>query len=194
MSTELDKLDRETAPRAPSFAPAPAEDDFPLQSPSRSRRMARVLLWLGALALIITGGVLVYSRMAHAAPQVHYETVTADRGSIAAKVTATGSVSALLTVQVGSQVSGRVQQLFADYNSTVKKGQTIAKLDPLLFEAAVAQSRAFLLGAQGNLKKDQAQETNAKAIYDRSKALQAQGIIAQSDLDLATATYQAAAA
>jgi HlyD family secretion protein len=194
MSTELDKLDRETAPRAPSFAPAPVEDDFPLRARSGSRRMVRVLLWTGALVLTVSGGVLVYSRMAHAAPQVHYETVTADRGSIAAKVTATGSVSALLTVQVGSQVSGRVQQLFADYNSTVKKGQTIAKLDPLLFEAAVAQGRALLLSAEGNLKKDQAQETNAKISFDRAKSLQAEQIIAQSDLDSATATYEAAAA
>src|SRR5579862_117024 len=67
MSTELDKLDRETA-RAPSFAPVPAEDDFPLRAPSGSRRMGRMLLWLGAIALVVAGGALVYSRMAHAAP------------------------------------------------------------------------------------------------------------------------------
>ena len=59
-----------------------------------------------------------------------FETTPADRGTVAAKVTATGNLSALLTVQVGSQVSGRVQELFVDYNSPVKKGQTIAKLDP----------------------------------------------------------------
>ena len=127
-------------------------------------------------------------------PSVHYETSEVDRGTIAAKVTATGNLSPLLTVQVGSQVSGRVQQLLADYNSPVQKGETIAKLDPVLFQAALAQARANLLTVQGVLKKDQAQEINAQAIYNRTKALQEAQVSAPADLDTAAANYDAAKA
>ena len=169
-------------------------DDFPVQGRSRSRRLKRAAAWILGLALIAGAVAFVMFRRAHAVPQMHYETTAADRGTIAAKVTATGSLSALLTVQVGSQVSGRVSELHADYNSTVKKGEVIAKLDPLLFQAAVDQVRANLLSSQGNLKKDQAQLNNAKVSYDRSKQLQAAQIIAQSDLDTAQANYDAAKA
>jgi HlyD family secretion protein len=173
------------------YQPPPA-DDFPLQP--RSRGKIRTALWI-AIALFIIGGVTaLVVRRARARPQVQYDTVAVDRGTIAAKVTATGSLSALLTVQVGSQVSGRVQQLFVDYNSTVKKGQTIAKLDPLLFDAAVQQARANYLSLQGGLNKDQAQENNTKLIFDRTKALVEQKVMAQSDLDTASANYQAAKA
>ena len=187
MSTELDKELKETA-----YEPPPANDDFLVRP--RSRRVARAMAWGAVVALIVGAVALVYSRRAGAVPVMHYETADADRGTIAAKVTATGNLSALLTVQVGSQVSGRVQELFVDYNSPVKKGQPIAKLDPVLFQAAVEQARANLLSAQGSLKKDQAQETNTKLIYDRTKNLVAAQIVAQSDLDAASANYDAAKA
>src|SRR5271155_3714166 len=147
MATQLDKeLDVDSRGM-------PADDDFPGSSRSRSRRVTRALIW-GAVAALAVGAIaLVYYRRSHAVPVVHYETATVDRGTIAAKITATGNLSALLTVQVGSQVSGRVQELFADYNSAVKKGQTIAKLDPVLFQAAVEQAHANLLSAQSNMKK-----------------------------------------
>jgi HlyD family secretion protein len=174
-----------------SYQP-PAADDFPVQP--RPRKKLRAVVW-GAIFLLIFGGAgALIVRRSRARPEVHYDTAEVARGTIAAKVTATGSLSALLTVQVGSQVSGRVQQLFVDYNSPVKKGQTIAKLDPLLFEAAVQQSRANYLSLQGALNKDQAQENNTKLIYDRTKALVDQKVMAQSDLDTALANYQAAKA
>lgn len=154
----------------------------------------RVVLWMTASLLVIAGVVIGTARRLRAKPEVHYETVNVDRGTIAAKVTATGNLSALLTVQVGSQVSGRVQQLFVDYNSPVKKGQPIAKLDPLLFEAAVEQGRANYLSLQGGLNKDQAQENNTKLIFDRTKSLVDQKVMAQSDLDTARANYEAAKA
>jgi HlyD family secretion protein len=187
MSTELDTELKETARQ-----PLPASDDFLVRR--RSRRLPRALAWAAVVVVILGVVAVVYSRRAGAVPVVHYETAAADRGTIAAKVTATGNLSALLTVQVGSQVSGRVQELFADYNSAVKKGETIAKLDPVLFQAAVEQARAGLLSAEGNLKKDQAQELNTKLIYDRTKTLVTAQIVAQSDLDLASANYDAAKA
>jgi HlyD family secretion protein len=186
MITELDRELKDN-----SSAPA---DDFLVRSSSRSRRMWRAALW-GAVVVLIVGTVaVVFYRRFHVAPVVHYETTGVDRGTIAAKVTATGNLSALLTVQVGSQVSGRVQNLYVDYNSAVKKGQTIAKLDPILFEAALAQARANLLSVEGVLKKDQAQEVNMQAIFNRSKALHEAQVMAQADLDTASANFSAAKA
>ncbi len=186
MSTDLDRELNESE--------LPTDDDFPAPSRSRSRRVVRALLWGAVVALILGAIALVYYRRTHSAPVMHYETAGVDRGTIAAKVTATGNLSALLTVQVGSQVSGRVQELFVDYNSTVKKGETIAKLDPVLFQAALQQARANLLSTEGVLKKDQAQEINMQAIYNRTKLLQAALVMAQSDLDTAEANYEAAKA
>ena len=148
-------------------------------------------MWAAVLLLLFGGAAALIARRARAKPEVHYDTAEVDRGTIAAKVTATGNLSAVLTVQVGSQVSGRVQQLFVDYNSPVKKGQTVAKLDPLLFDAAVQQARANYLSIQGNLNKDQAQANNAKLIYDRTKTLVEAKVMSQSDLDTASANNEA---
>lgn len=158
----------------------------------RRGRLGRAVLWLAIVAAICGAATLVYYRRAHAAPSVAYETTPADRGTVVAKVTATGNLSALLTVQVGSQVSGRVQELFVDYNSPVKKGQTIAKLDPLLFQAAVEQTKALVLSAQSNIAKDKAQDVNMKIAFDRAVKLRDAQVIAQADFDTAKANYDAA--
>ena len=186
MSTEL-----LTEVKDNSYEPA---DDFVPQPSSRWRRVWRAAVWGALVVLTVGASVLVFYRRSHAAPVVHYETAAVDQGTIAAKVTATGNLSALLTVQVGSQVSGRVQYLYADYNSTVKKGQMIARLDPVLFEAALAQARANLLSAEGVLKKDQAQEINMQAIFNRTKALQEAQVMARADLDTASANFAASKA
>jgi len=123
-----------------------------------------------------------------------FETARIDRGRIIAKVTATGTLSAIVTVQVGSQVSGRIQALYADFNSIVKKGQLIAKIDPQLFQAAVEQARANHVAAQGNLGKSKAQALDARRQHDRSKSLAAQKFISQADLDTAESNADAAAA
>src|SRR5215831_14094001 len=97
-------------------------------------RRRSVFLWF----IIIVGvgvGVFGYlrSRASQRSPAFRYDIVKVDTGRIVAKVTATGTVSALVTVQVGSQVSGRIQHLYVDFNAPVKKGQLIAKIDPQLF-------------------------------------------------------------
>ena len=127
-------------------------------------------------------------------PPLRYETVKIEKGRIIAKVTATGTLSALVTVQVGSQVSGRIQQLFVDFNSPVKKGQLIAKIDPQLFEAAVEQSRANYVAAQGNLSKAQAQALDAARQYQRARALAERQLVAQADVDTAQTNNDAAVA
>jgi HlyD family secretion protein len=144
----------------------------------------RLLVTALALVLLAGGGVgVVRWRAANKRPPVEFETAAVDRGRIVARVTATGTLSALVTVQVGTQVSGTVQKLFADWNSPVKKGQLIAKIDPQLFTASFEQAEANLEAAQGNLIKAQAQELDAGRQFERSKSLLDRKLIAQADYD-----------
>ena len=122
------------------------------------------------------------------------ETAKAERGRIVAKVTATGTLSAIVTVQVGSQVSGRVAALYADFNSKVKKGDLIAKIDPQLFQAASDQAAANLVAAQGNLAKAKAQAADAVRQAERAQALAQQKLVAQADADTAQSNADAARA
>ncbi|HJZ83683.1 MAG TPA: efflux RND transporter periplasmic adaptor subunit [Polyangia bacterium] len=157
--------------------------------------MTRRTGWMigSVVALGAAVGVYAYSR-AHRKQPARYETVKADRGRIIARVTATGTLSALVTVQVGSQVSGRIQQLHADFNSPVKKDQVIAKIDPALFQAAVEQARANYVAAQGNLAKAKVQAVDADRQYTRQKALFERKLVAQADLDTSQANADAARA
>lgn len=123
-----------------------------------------------------------------------YVTATVERGSIVGRVTATGTVSALVTVQVGTQVSGRVASLGADFNASVKKGQVLATLDPRLFEAALASARANELAAAGNLAKARAQSVDAQRTLRRQEQLLEQRLIAQADYDSAQAAAAVAQA
>jgi HlyD family secretion protein len=125
---------------------------------------------------------------------VKYETQKVERGKIVARVTATGTLSALVTVQVGSQVSGRIASLGADFNDAVKKGQVIARLDPQLFQAAVEQARANLLAAQGNLARAKAQAVDAKRQAERAEALAKEKLVAASERDTTAANAAAAEA
>ncbi len=126
--------------------------------------------------------------------EVQYQTVLVDKGAIVARVSATGTLSALVTVQVGSQVSGRVKALEVDFNSRVRKGQLLAQIDPALFQAARDNARANKIAAEATLAGARVQAANAKLQYDRSQTLLARGIIAQADFDTAKATYDAAVA
>ena len=125
---------------------------------------------------------------------VQYETTVVMRGDIMAKVTATGVLSSLVTVQVGSQVSGRIQSIDADFNTVVKKGQRIAKIDPMLFKANVEQAQANALVAQGNLNKAKLQQADADRQLKRSLALFEQKLIAQAELDTAQSNADSARA
>ncbi|HMI82778.1 MAG TPA: efflux RND transporter periplasmic adaptor subunit [Polyangiaceae bacterium] len=149
---------------------------------------------IGAVALAAAGvGGFAWTRNAKP-PEPKYETVKVDQGRIVARVTATGTVSALVTVLVGSQVSGRIAQLFADFNSTVKKGQVIAKIDPELLKAAVEQAGANYTAAKGNLAKSEAQAIDAERQFERAKALAEKQLIATADRDTAESTAAAARA
>ena len=124
--------------------------------------------------------------------KLQFETGKAERGRVVAKVTASGLLSAIVTVQVGSQVSGRIAALHADWNSPVKKGQLIAKIDPALFQASVDQARANLAAAQGNLAKAKVQAVDARRQAGRQKELAVRKLNAQADLETALANADAA--
>jgi len=156
------------------------------------RRRSVFIALLILLAVVVGTFSYVRSRASQSASKFRYETVKVDTGRIVAKVTATGTLSALVTVQVGSQVSGRIQHLYVDFNAPVKKGQLIAKIDPQLFEAAVEQARANLVAAQGNLTKAKAQAVDADRQYRRSRALAERQLIAQADVDTAQTNAEAA--
>ena len=86
-------------------------------------------------------------------PPFQYKTALVDRGPITAIVTATGTVNPVVSVQVGSQVSGKIAKLFADFNSVVKQGQILSQIDQQPFQARVSQARAAVKSATGNLAK-----------------------------------------
>lgn len=121
-----------------------------------------------------------------------YAVTEARRGDVIANVAATGTLSPRVEVQVGSQVSGRISQLHADYNDEVKAGQVIARLDPRFFESAVDQARARLTAARAALTRAQALADNAQIEYERAVELGERGIIAPTELDAALANKRSA--
>ena len=143
-----------------------------------------VMLVLGAG--VIAGSVLGYRRATRPAELV-FRTATVDRGAIVARVNATGTLSAHVTVQVGAQVSGRLAEILVDFNSPVKKGQVIARLDPALFQAALASARGNTAQAVGAAAKSRANLDKDKKLLERAKELHTQGLMSQQDFDNAAA-------
>jgi HlyD family secretion protein len=123
-----------------------------------------------------------------------YRTETVTRGPISEVVSATGDVSAIVTVNVGSQVSGIVSKLYVDFNSLVKKGQPLADLDPRLFRATLERTQAGLASAQADVEKAQAQLNDALRVEKRTKELVEQKLVSQQDVDSAVANREQMAA
>lgn len=119
-----------------------------------------------------------------------FRTEKITRGDITEAVTATGTVNAVTTVLVGTQVSGTVRKIHADFNSPVRKGQLIAEIDPATFEAQVDQARANVLNARANLAKAEVTQNDADRTLKRSRDLFARGYIAKSDLDAAETNFE----
>lgn len=157
-----------------------------------SHALAHVARWLMILAFAAAAGILVWRLAVRpSAPAVHYQMGRVDHGRIAAKVTATGTLSALVTVSVGSQVSGRIETLGADFGSVVTKGQVVATIEPSLFKAAVAQARANQASAAANVVHARTQVTLQEKQLARAKALHHDGLISTADLDTASAALDA---
>lgn len=142
------------------------------------------------IAIVGIAGFFFYKRT----PEISYKTAKIERGSIVSTVAATGNLSAVTTVQVGTQVSGTIQKLYVDFNSRVKKGQAIAVIDPSLFNASVEQAQGNYLTADANLQKAKVTLADAERTYKRNKQLLAEGIISQGDYDVAETALQSAKA
>jgi HlyD family secretion protein len=161
--------------------------------------MKRAITVLLIIAAIGAGAGAYYIR--RGGPDIQVNTSPISRGDIIDSVGATGTLQAVTTVQVGSQVSGNISWLGADFNSIVKKGQIIARLDPSLFEAQLQQTRANMSQAQANftkaesdLERSKVQLADAQQKYSRAKELAARSLLPQSDLDSAKVAVDTAQA
>jgi HlyD family secretion protein len=148
-----------------------------------------------ALVLAGLGGLAVLRALRPAAPEAAgWETASVTRGPLAARVTATGTLSPLVTVQVGSQVSGRIHELFADFNTRVTKGQVIARIDPRLFETELAKARANAESAAAGVVRAEAELVNARLKHERTASLAERELSPRSDADAALAAWESAKA
>ncbi len=170
------------------------------------RRRGRFIII--ALAILSIGVVILYQVFGQRKAVQRYRTVRVERGEIRSVVTATGTLNPVITVLVGSQVTGRIKALYADFNSIVKEGQVIAQIDPSLFEAQVAQAkanvthaqasvaiaRANLKNARANLDKAEVAVADARRTLERNRELMEKRVIAQATLDASQANYDSAVA
>ena len=135
---------------------------------------------LGCLALISTG-----------CSKTQYKTAKIQKRSIVQTVDASGTVNPVKTVNIGSQVSGQIKEIYVDYNSVVKKGQLLAEIDPSLFQAQVDKAQGDLWSAQANYQKIKSTLDFDRKNYQRYKKLYTKNYVSKSDLDLAESTYNA---
>jgi HlyD family secretion protein len=154
--------------------------------------------WLIVVCVVVAAGLLIALGLNRSTPAQHF-TAKAERGAINDVVEATGTINAVITVQVGSQVSGTIAKLNVDFNSRVHKGDVVALIDPALFKGALLQAtadlenaKANLVAAKANLEKAKAGLVQTKADYDRAVALTKGGVLSQQQLDLAKANYDSA--
>ena len=208
MSTAPNPLDPVTIPQPPNLIALPHTT-----GPRRPKWLKWVILAVIGVFLAVAG----YGWRAHAQSAIVYETVPVEHGTIQSSVTATGTLNAVVDVLVGSQVSGNIKALYADWNTKVTKGQLVALIDPEIFQAQVDQTRATLgaahsavvtAGAQvekaksdnaaavanekateANAAKDVATSLNAKGQWERADSLFKDGLVSQQDHDSAKATY-----
>jgi HlyD family secretion protein len=155
--------------------------------------MKKKVIILSIIAVvIISTGLFFYLR--GNGNNMAYKTEKVSRGEINALVTATGTVNAVTTVSVGTQVSGTIKRLMVDYNSPVKKGQLLAQIDPANVQAQVDQANANLWSAKATMEKAAVATLDARRTLQRNKELFAQNFIARSDLDTAETNAQSAEA
>ncbi|HEY2895707.1 MAG TPA: efflux RND transporter periplasmic adaptor subunit, partial [Gemmatimonadaceae bacterium] len=149
--------------------------------------MKKKLITLSVAAIAaVTSGYVLYRR-AHSDAAPAYRMAAVERGNLESTVAATGSLGAVRTVQVGTQVSGQISAIYVDFNSKVKKGQLIARIDPTLQQQAVADAQAGVERAQATL-------AQTKAEYDRNKLLHDQKIVTDPEFNTAQLNYQLAKA
>jgi HlyD family secretion protein len=159
----------------------------------RRPRLPRALwIALGVIALVVA--TVVACQLRPKPDKDPYRFGAVERGAITRSVSASGTLQALITVDVGSQISGQIREIMVDFNDHVTKGQTLAILDPQTYQTRVAQGQADVAAGVAALRQAEATEANAQADYNRKKTLVAQGIYSPSVLDQAQAAYRTATA
>ncbi len=144
---------------------------------------------IAAIIIVVIGaGAFIFYKSKNGA--VKFKTTPVTSGALRSTVTATGTMNAVTTVLVGTQVSGTLKKLYVDFNSKVKKGQIIAEIDPAILQAQVDQAKANVLGAQANVAKAKATMEDSRRTKDRNRQLFSENLIARSDLDTAETNYE----
>jgi HlyD family secretion protein len=154
--------------------------------------LKKILTAAALLTAASVTAVVLHAKRGSDAPVVTTEPVT--RGSVVRNISATGTLEARTTVQVGTQVSGTIQALNADFNSIVRKGQVLARLDPSLYQSAIEQARANLARAQADRDRLEVVEADAVVKRDRARELASRQLIPATELDAAEVTVQSAGA
>ncbi|GAP41970.1 RND family efflux transporter, MFP subunit [Lentimicrobium saccharophilum] len=144
------------------------------------KRKTRLIL-ISLLALAAGAGIVHSCKGGKAALSI--DTAGVEKGNVSITVTATGTLEAITTVEVGTQVSGVIERLYADFNSVVKKGQLLAKLDETMLRATLDQSEATLMDAEADLSYQNGNYQRMKSLYDKN-------LIAQADFDQAEYSYK----
>ena len=172
------------------------------------KRKKKYLIAIVIAILILVGGFFLYQLICQNGSKQKFRLVKVERGEVDLIVTATGTINPVINVLVGSQVSGTVKDLYADFNSQVKEGQVIAQIDPAIFQAQVDQAKANVLTNQANLLNAKANLENSKAnlvkadvavldakrTLDRNLPLVEKKVIAQATMDTAQTSYDTAVA
>ena len=154
--------------------------------------MKKGLIFLVTLLALGAGGYFAYQRFAPAPPAPQLVTGTVSRGNVVQGIDATGRLEAVTTVQVGSQVSGTIKALYADFNSQVKRGQVVAELEPSLFQTQVEQAEATVVRARADLERSRVQLDDARQKLTRARDLAARQLLPQADLETAEANSRTA--
>src|SRR5919198_4057714 len=155
--------------------------------------MRRLIPIAGVLLVgLAIGGYVMFSGERKA--PVRYRTASVERGTIVSIVTATGTINPVTTVQVGSQVSGMIESLHADFNSIVKSGQVVARIDPTPYRARRDQAAATLANAKASVIKARVDLSQRKREMDRAQSLIKDQFVSQNDLDMAVTAHEGAIA
>ena len=156
-------------------------------------RSVKIGLWTTAAVLVAIGAwVAIQSEEPAVEGPKSFALAQVERGDLTLEVSATGTLSPLTTVLVGSQVSGTIEHVYADYNSKVKKGQVIAQIEASLFEAQVAQAQAKFESAVAESEKAWVTVQDAQRQLDRARRLRASNMVSESEVDSAQFAYDAA--
>jgi len=145
-----------------------------------------------ALLLLLLGALALHLRSDETAIDVTYTLTRVERGDLLYSISAIGTLSPLITVQVGSQVSGTIEEVYVDFNSKVKKGQIVAQIEPALFRAQVAQAQANYESSNAVLDKAWVIVEDARRQLERAKDLQKKSMMAESDIEAAQFNFDAA--